>query len=513
MRTRSALSLLDGRSVAGVQRATGVDGAVASSGATGLPGPLVATSVLGHAHRVHLVGIGGSGVRGLVPIFLARGMKVSGSDVSENSLANKYRELGVICSLGHSDDNVDPSTDVVLISAAVRDDNPEVIAANRNRIPVIKYSQGLGYLMAEKLGIAVAGTHGKTTTTTLLSHILLSSDQDPSFVIGGEYAAWGGSSRSGGGRHFVAEACEFDRSFLNLSPAAAIVTNIEEEHLDYFESLADIQHAFAQFASLVPPDGLLVINAEDADSQYLRDVSRALVQSFSLVARTADWWAEDVTQEGESSRFTIVCRDGRRLPVRLPVPGLHNVRNALAATAVCTWAGVPLERIGDALATFSGVRRRFDVLRRDPITVIDDYAHHPTEVDALLRAARAAYPGRRIFGVFQPHQHSRLRRLLDRFAESLRGFDEVVVTDVFHSRDGEEAVRAIDSRRLVEALRARGKPCYDTPSFDAVVSCLDAHTASGDVVIFMGAGTVTQLAKRFAEHAGVMPAAGSVAHA
>jgi UDP-N-acetylmuramate--alanine ligase len=460
-------------------------------------------SVLEQASRIHLVGLLGSGVRGLVPILLARGMKVSGSDLDADAFEEKYRGMGVALAAGHSDANLDPSTDVVLISAAVKPDNPEVQAANRKRIPVIKYSEGLGYLMSEKLGIAVAGTHGKTTTTAMISHVLLECGADPSFVIGGEYAAYGGSSRSGKGRHFVAEACEFDRSFLNLRPAAAVITNIEEEHLDYFPSLAEIQKAFADFASLLPPRGLLVINADDEKSRFLRREERLRVETFSLERCGGDWGGEEVVLEGLGSRLRLVARDGRTVEVRLRVPGLHNVRNALAAAAVAAWAGLPLERVAQALGSFTGVRRRFEVLRREPVTVIDDYAHHPTEVDTVLRAARGAYPGRRLIAVFQPHQHSRLRRLLERFAAVLARFDEVLVMNVFYSRDSVEDVRAIDSHALVEAVRGRGKECHDTPEFDDAVSRLDAMVEKGDVVIFLGAGTVTRLAKRYAEHGSV----------
>jgi len=487
------LSLLDQHRI--TSRGDGSDEAAGSR-----TDDVLGDNVLRAASRVHCVGMGGTGVRALVPIFLARGMTVSGSDAAESSDRDKFREQGVAFSVGHAGENLDPSTDVVLISAAVRSDNPEVVAANRNHIPVIKYAEGLGYLMAEKQGIAVSGTHGKTTTTTMVSHVLLHAGEDPSFVIGGEYTGYGGSSRSGDGRHFVAEACEFDHSFLNLRPSAAIVTNIEEDHLDYFESLDDIKKAFSQFIDLLPDaGGLLVINDEDENSQYLRKLYSGPIESFSLNAGRGDWWAENIVAEGESTCFKIVARDGRSVDVRLPVPGLHNVRNALAATAVCSWAGLALDDIQHALDCYTGVRRRFDVLARQPVTVIDDYAHHPTEVATLLRAARAAYPTQRIVGVFQPHQHSRLRLLLGDFADSLSEFDDVLVTNVFHSRDGDDAVRAIDSSALVNAIRARGKACYDTPSFDESISRLESTIEPGDVVLFMGAGTVTNLAKRYAE--------------
>ncbi len=457
-------------------------------------------SVLAQAHRVHMVGMGGSGVRGLVPLFLARGVHVSGSDQAESPQLEQYRQMGVDYAVGHSDSNVDPATDVVLISAAVKDDNPEVIAAKGQSIPVIKYAQCLGYLMREKRGIAVSGTHGKTTTTTMISHVLLACGLDPSFVIGGEYAALGANSRSGKGRHFVAEACEFDRSFLNLSPKAAIVTNIEEEHLDYFGSFEEIQKAFGTFVGRLPRGGLLVLNADDRESDFLADSTRARVRRFSLEPHGGDWWAEDIDTRGETTRFVIVGPGARAARVELPVPGMHNVKNALACAAVCSWAGVPLDQIARALSEFPGVRRRFDILLREPVVVVDDYAHHPTEVCALVHAARDAYPDRKIVGVFQPHQYSRLRRMLDRFANALCVLDEVLVTKVYRSRDSEADVRAIRSSALVRALDRLGAPSHDTPEFSQAVARLDEVAPPGSVVLFMGAGTITKLAQHYAEH-------------
>ena len=465
-----------------------------------LAGSESSSRVLDGASSVHLVGMGGTGVRGLVPLFLARGVKVSGSDQNESPLADKYRSLGVRCSVGHSDSNLQASTDVVLISAAIKDDNPEVVAANQKRIPVIKYAQCLGYLMREKRGIAVAGTHGKTTTTTMVSHVLLETGLDPSFVIGGEYAALGVSSRSGKGPYFVAEACEFDRSFLELGPKAAIVTNIEEEHLDYFGGLVEIQKAFAEFVALLPEEGVLVTNADDADSSFLRGCTAAKLRSFSLTPGRGHWWAEDIRHDAGGSTFQLVGPDGRLARCRLPTPGLHNIRNALACAAVCTWAGVEVEQIASALGTFGGARRRFDVLSSDPVVVIDDYAHHPTEVAALVRAAQSTYPDRKIVGVFQPHQFSRLRRMLGRFADCLAPLDEVIVTKVYRSRDSEEDVRAIDSSALARALTERGASCHDTPEFSEAVDCLDRVAPDGSVVLFMGAGSITKLAQHYAGH-------------
>jgi len=451
--------------------------------------------------NVHVVGLCGSGIRGIVQILRERGLKVSGSELLDSPVLEKFRLTGMDCRVGHSSGNLAQDTNLVLISAAVQDSNPEVQAAVTRRIPVLKYAQVLGRLMAEKNGIAIAGTHGKTTTTAMVSLILTEAGLDPTFVIGGEYPALGGSSHLGKGEFFVAEACEFDRSFLNLQPKMSIVTNIEEDHLDYFKSLKEIQGAFADFVSLLPEDGFLVLNRDDPNSSYLSEFCRSAVGTFSLRAKGADWWAEEILPESGGSCFSMVSQSGEQTRVRLRVPGLHNVSNALAATAVCRRAGVPLETISAVIERFTGVRRRFDILCRKKVFVIDDYAHHPTEIHMVLRAARQSMPDRRLVAVFQPHQHSRLRMFRDRFADVLSRFDMVFVTEVFRARDKEEDVRTVHSDSLVETMRYNnpdGLISY-TPTFDDVLQSLRRNVNAGDAVIFLGAGSITDLARRYAE--------------
>jgi UDP-N-acetylmuramate--alanine ligase len=448
--------------------------------------------------RVHVVGVAGSGLRALVQLLHERGYKVTGSELLESPVLEKFRLRGIDCRVGHSSGNVDQGTNLVLISAAVSDSNPEVKAALDRRIPVVKYSECLGELMAEKSGIAVAGTHGKTTTTAMVSFILSEAGLDPTFVIGGEHPGLGGSARWGTGPHFVAEACEFDRSFLNLRPRMSIVTNIEEDHLDYFQSLKDIQGAFADFVSLLPEDGELILNRDDPHSAYLSEFCRSAVATFSLRPGAADWWAEEIVAGEAATELTMVHRE-ERARVSLRVPGAHNIQNALAAAAVARRAGVPLEKIAGALSAFTCVRRRFDVLARGKIVVVDDYAHHPTEVLSVLRAARQRLPARRLIAVFQPHQHSRLRRFGGAFAGALAGFDASIVTDVFSARDKDED-RSFKSDALVEALLAadpRARAIH-APRFDDVLLALRAEAAAGDAVIFMGAGSITDLARTYA---------------
>ena len=461
-------------------------------------------AVLGQAEalragRVHVVGLGGSGVRGIVPLLVARGATVSGSDKNDSPVLERFRRDGVECSVGHSDTNVGPDTDLLLISAAVTKDNPEVRAAERRSIQVVKYAQCLGLLMGEKTGIAVAGTHGKTTTSAMTSFVLMNAGCDPSYVIGGEHPALGGGSRSGKGEHFVAEACEFDRSFLNLRPRAAVVTNVDADHLDYFASLGEIQDAFREFAHLLPSDGFLVYNRDDPNSQFLPLSVQGDAQSFSLEPGKGDWWAERVTFAAGGSSFVLRGPRGIAAEVRLRVPGLHNVRNALACAAVTYWAGVSIERIVDGLARFEGVRRRFDILAEDPCLVVDDYAHHPTEVEAVIEGARQSFPGRQVVCVFQPHQYSRLRRLLEGFSDALKLADEVVVTQVYRARDSEDDVRSVRSQDLADRIRRKGTSALYAEEFERAIGQLEGIVEPEAVVLFLGAGDVTDLAQRFAK--------------
>ena len=437
-------------------------------------------------------------MRGLVRILKAQNIEVSGSDTSSGSFPEEFERLGVDYSPIHDKDNLGSDVDFVVCTAAVGNDNAEIREAHRLGIPVKKYSEFLGELMGQRRGIAVAGTHGKTTTSSMIAWILHHSGKDPSFLIGGEISQLG-SSRQGAGSDFVAEACEYDHSFLELNPAAAVVTNVEEEHLDYFEDMAEISSAFEQFIARVSEDGILVLNADDSQTMSLvPSASCGNIQTFSLESIEGDWWPHQLCSRGLESSFVLRGPGGIRRQVRLSIPGRHNVRNALAAAAICSWAGVSDEEIGEALGTFRGVRRRFEVLASEEVTVIDDYAHHPTEVEALLGAARDCGFKGRVIGVFQPHQYSRLRMMLDDFAAVLAGFDEVLVTRPYGARDSREDQEAVNSAMLTKAVAGRGGEASDTPEFRDVRDRLDEIVMPGDVVIFMGAGDVTVLAHGYA---------------
>ena len=449
-------------------------------------------------NKVHLVGMLGIGVRGLVPILRANNVEVSGSDSSGGSLPEEFNTPGINFYPGHHKANLSPDVDLVVHTAAVGSDNAELREARRLGIQVKKYSEFLGELMAQGRGIAISGTHGKTTTSSMISWILHEAGKDPTYLIGGEIPGLG-SSRQGKGRDFVVEACEFGHSFLNLHPTAAVVTNVEAEHLDYFKSLDEIAVAFGDFVNRLPLDGLLVLNADDPGAMSLGAATSCRnIQTFSLDSTDGDWQASQLRSCGLESNFILRGPGGIRQQVKLPVPGRHNVKNTLAAAALCSWAGVPPERISMALARFPGVHRRFEILARSPVTVIDDYAHHPTEVNALLAAARDAdFPGR-VIGVFQPHQYSRLRKMLKEFAGALVGFDEVLVTRPYQARDSQEDCEAVNSGMLTGAIAALGGEVFDTPSSDDVRARLDETAREGDAVIFMGAGSITVQAANYA---------------
>ncbi len=449
------------------------------------------------ADRVHVVGIGGAGLRGMVMLLNQRGATVSGSEMTDSPVLERLRSKNIDCRVGHNETNVDEGTQLVVVSAAIDSDNPEVKAAQSRSIPVWKYSQCLGYLMSEKTGVAVAGTHGKTTTTAMVSQILHAANLDPSFLIGGDYPALGGGARWGSGPHFVAEACEYDRSFLNLKPNIAVVTNIDQDHLDYFESVADIQTAFGEFVGLLPADGVLVLNRDDPNSSYLWDRCRCPVTSFSLRRGTAEWWAEEITHRGEGCQFVARHRGGSEARVQLRVPGVHNVKNAMAALVTCQQLGVSLDAIVHGLAAFAGVRRRFDVLASGAVTVVDDYAHHPAEVESLAEAARSRFPHKRRIAVFQPHQHSRLKHFMEEFAAALVGFDQVIVVDVYRARDSDQDASSVRSGQLVDRLRARGVDACLAPKFHHALAEIE-EVSDEAAILFLGAGDITDLAKYYA---------------
>ncbi len=453
-------------------------------------------------HRIHFVGIGGSGMSGIAEVLVNLGYEVQGSDLKPNPVTERLAKLGARIVYGHAAQNIGEA-DVVVTSSAVSEENPEVVAALGKRIPVVPRAEMLGELMRFRYAIAVAGTHGKTTTTSLASSILAEGGEDPTFVIGGRLKSAGTNARLGAGKYLVAEADESDASFLHLNPMIAIVTNIDNDHLGtHHGDFEQLKASFVAFLHNLPFYGLAVLCVDDVHVRaILPRVNRPVVgYGFSP---GADLHAENLRRDGLKTHFDVVRRaDGLHFPVTINLPGVHNVLNSLAAIAVALEIGIAHEAIQRALANFQGIDRRLTHVADvklpssdgkgsgDPVTIVDDYGHHPTEIAATLDAIRQGYPGRRVVLAFQPHRYTRTRDLLDDFANVLAAGDALLVTEVYAA--GEAPIPAADGRAICRAIRTRGKV---EPVFVEKVE--DLHEAlrdvlrPGDVLLTAGAGSIS----------------------
>jgi UDP-N-acetylmuramate--alanine ligase len=458
--------------------------------------------------QIHFVGIGGIGMCGLAELLLAQGYAVSGSDLASGPTVERLRRLGATVAIGHDAAHVG-AADVVVVSSAVRRENPEVVAAQSRGVPVIPRAEMLAEVMRLKDGIAVAGTHGKTTTTSLIAHLLTRAGLDPTVVVGGRVigsgadesrrSAAGAAERSsertgarlGQGEFLVAEADESDGSFLHLSPVIAVVTNVEPEHLDHYGTPDALESAFAAFANRLPFWGRAVLCIDDAGVQRLlpRIARRRTTYGFSA---QADWRAQDVARDGSGSRF-VVRRGAETLGVaRVQIPGRHNVANALAALAVAGEVEVPFARAAEALASFAGVERRFEHKgSARGVRVVDDYGHHPTEIRATLAAAREQHAGRLVV-VFQPHRYTRTRDLFDDFAAAFHDADLLVITEIYAA--SEPKLPGVEAAPLAEAVRQRGhRDVRFVSELEAIAPALAPELRAGDLVVTLGAGSITRL--------------------
>jgi UDP-N-acetylmuramate--alanine ligase len=446
--------------------------------------------------NVHFVGVGGSGMSGIAEVLANLGFAVSGSDLADNATTRRLAGLGIRVAVGHDGANV-RGADAVVVSTAVKDDNPEVVAAREAKIPLVPRAQMLAELMRLKQGIAIAGTHGKTTTTSLVASILAAGGMDPTFVIGGRLNAAGANARLGSGDFIVVEADESDASFLFLSPVISVVTNIDADHMEtYGHDFGKLKQAFVDFLQRLPFYGVAVLCADDANvREIMPQVSKQIV-SYGLDAQ-ANFRAENVVADRGQMRFDCVRTNGStsRFPVTLNLPGMHNVLNALAAIAVASEAGVSDQHIQQALSEFTGVGRRFQRYGEVALdaggafTLVDDYGHHPAEMRATIAAARGAFPGRRLLLAFQPHRYTRTRDCFEDFVAVLGGVDALVLAEVYAA--GEAPIVAADSRSLARALRVAGKvePVFVEDVAELPQAIRDA-ARDGDVVITMGAGSI-----------------------
>jgi UDP-N-acetylmuramate--alanine ligase len=450
---------------------------------------------------IHFVGIGGSGMGGIAEVLLNLGYEVQGSDLKPNEVTKRLAALGARVVFGHDAGNVS-GANVVVVSSAVQKDNPEVMAALGARIPVVQRAQMLAELMRFREGIAVAGSHGKTTTTSLVASILAEGGEDPTFVIGGRLKSADSNARLGTGRYLVAEADESDASFLHLQPVIAIVTNIDNDHLiTHGGDFEKLKQSFVDFLHNLPFYGIAILCRDDAG---ISSVSSAVARPIVTYGThpEADVRAVGIEKRGSQSLFTVLRKDHPPLSVTLSVPGHHNVLNALAAIATATEVGISDAAIQNALAQFQGIDRRLQVvgeisLENRRITIVDDYGHHPTEIAATLEAVRQGWPNRRIVLAFQPHRYTRTRDLMDDFAEVLSSVDVLLVTEVYAA--GEQPIQGADGRSICRSIRTRGRI---EPVFVARVEELHEVLAGilrdQDVVVTMGAGHIGAIAQRLA---------------
>ncbi len=449
--------------------------------------------------HIHFVGIGGIGMSGIAEVLHNQGYTVSGSDASNSSTLERLQSLGIRTHVGHSASHV-ADAQVVVTSTAVRADNAEVVAARTAKIPVVPRAVMLAELMRMKRGIAIAGTHGKTTTTSLVASVLGAGGLDPTFVIGGRLHAAGSNAKLGSGEFFVAEADESDASFLHLTPTLAAITNIDADHMEtYDHSVEKLHQAFIDFAQRLPFYGSLYACVDDAGVRAVLPKVLKPIVSYGL-DEAADVRAVNIRADGATMRFTIVRANKSNLDIQLKLAGLHNVRNALAAIAIGQDLGVPNEAIVHALANFSGVGRRFDRYGAiktgiSEFELIDDYGHHPVELRATLAAVRGAFPGRRLVLAFQPHRYTRTRDLFEDFAAVLSDVDVLLLSEVYAA--GETPIVAADGRALARAIRLRGKvdPIF-VDAIDAMPEQLLNVVKNDDVVITMGAGSISNTAGR-----------------
>jgi UDP-N-acetylmuramate--alanine ligase len=445
-------------------------------------------------HCVYFIGIGGIGMSAVARILIHEGCIVAGSDLRTSSLTSTLEEMGAKINTKQDGSFMSSETDMVVVSASISEDNLDLKTARKMGIKVVKYSQILGSLMKEKRGIAISGTHGKTTTSAMISTILKTAGLDPTFVIGGEVPDIGGNAHLGKGNLFVAEACEYDRSFLNLTPQVGVITNIEEDHLDYYGNIETIVHAFGDFASSISKEGLLVVNDNDNNIAAAVQKANCKVETYSL-SNASDWYGEVLSGGSGLKRFRVFHNGKLFDEISLKIPGSHNVLNALAATAVCTFIGVDKDSIKNALSLFHGANRRFQIIgARNGITVIDDYAHHPTEIRVTLRAARELYPEKRIWCVFQPHQYSRTRHLLKEFSRSFQNANRVILADIYATRDNDYEKTAMNAMKLYEETRNTGMDIQYIPQLSDIVNVLYSGVRPGDIVMTMGAGDVWKVA-------------------
>jgi len=443
--------------------------------------------------RIHLVGIGGAGMSGIARILKQMGKDITGSDLNSSEVTSHLESIGITVYNGHSSANLNKDTDLVVFSSAIPSSNPEVRKAFRLGIPVMRRGEMLACLVNSSQGIAVAGAHGKTTTTSMIAKVLEEGGLDPSFIIGAELQDSSFGAKLGGGEYFVAEADESDASFLQLNPYVAVVTNVEDDHLDFYRSIDRLKDAFRQFISQVRAEGFAVLYHDDPFLRTLKGEFPRLV--YYGTTPDADYHYSDLKNNGWGSSFAVHHHGKYLGTMALSIPGYHNVLNALAATAVANELGVPFEVVKEALRCFKGAKRRLQLLGKvGGITIIDDYAHHPTEIAATIGAARQFHEGR-LTVVFQPHRYTRTKILQEQFGGAFKGVDQLIVTDIYSA--GEKPIPGISGDTICQSAQKQGCNAVFIAEPDRIIDYLLKESRPGDLVLFVGAGDIWKTGERF----------------
>lgn len=451
------------------------------------------TNSLQNKSKIHFIGIGGISMSGLAEIIFNKGYKVTGSDMKHSHTTDHLEEIGIPVFYPQAASNIADDVDLVVYTAAIHEDNPELKAARERNIETMTRSVFLGLLMHHfNYPICVSGTHGKTTTTSMLSHALLAANLDPTITVGGILKSIHGNIRIGKSDYFLTEACEYCDSFLDFFPRVGIILNIEEDHLDYFKDIDQIRSSFQKFALKIPKDGFLAINGTIPNVKELISPLGCEVETFGIEG-DYNWTAKNIQYNEKACASFDVYHNGAFIShIQLHVPGEHNVFNSLATCSVCHHLNISLDIFNEGLKSFSGADQRFEIKGEvDGITIVDDYAHHPTEIAATLEVAKH-YPHNNFYVVFQPHTYTRTRAFLDDFASALSKAENVIVTDIYAAREKDPG--DISARDIVTKMQALGKEVLYMPSFNEIADYLKAHATAGDVILTMGAGNVNQIA-------------------
>jgi UDP-N-acetylmuramate--alanine ligase len=444
--------------------------------------------------RWHFIGILGTGMRSMATYAAQCGARVSGSDIQPSSAAEALVRQGIRVASQHGR-TLDRDITLVVISQAIEESNPELMQARRLGMHVVRYPELLGLLMECQRGIAVAGTHGKSTTTSIIAYAMQRAGLDPSYMIGAEVPQLGGGSHCGSGEYMVAEACEYKRSFLCLAPHMGVITNVDADHLDYYYDMWDIQEAFTDFARSVDEEGCLIGNADDDNTRTVMEQADVRTVTYGIDDKKAHYRAERLWRAKVHSNFDLVFRGKKIDRFATKLFGTHNVLNALAAIAACHEAGVDFAKIKEALADFEGAARRVEMIGNPwNVAIISDYAHHPKEIAASIAAMHQRFPNQRIFVIFQPHQYSRTRKMLPEFAEAFRTAWVTYVTDIYAARDSQEDRRSVSALDLVRQMNHIGLLAHYVPEFHEIEQIIVGDVIPDDVVLIMGAGDINQVA-------------------